>query len=48
MRHDLASLIEAYEKMGLRIEQKMHLIGVVKRALSAQIRELEKFERERI
>ena len=31
-----------------RIEQKMHLIALVKYALAAQIAELEKFERERI
>ncbi len=47
-RRDLASLIEAYETMGLRLEQKMHLIGLVKRALNAQVAELEKFEQERI
>ena len=47
-RRDLASLIEAYETMGLRLEQKMHLIALVKRALNAQVAELEKFEQERI
>ena len=47
-RRDLSSLMETYEKLGLRIEQKMHLIALVKCALAAQIAELEKFERERI